>query len=71
MVLSRFNQRWSALKGTLLKRAFRQRWGDLTEEELDQAEGGEAQLVELLQQKYGYTEEKAENEVAEFVKEHR
>jgi len=37
-------------------------WGKLTDDELEQAGGNAEQIVGLLQQKYGYTREHAEEE---------
>jgi uncharacterized protein YjbJ (UPF0337 family) len=37
-------------------------WGKLTDDELEQANGNAEQIVGLLQQKYGYTLEAAEEE---------
>jgi len=37
-------------------------WGKLTDDDLEQAAGNAEQIVGLLQQKYGYTREAAEEE---------
>ena len=37
-------------------------WGKLTDDELEQAGGNAEQIIGLLQQKYGYTREIAEEE---------
>ena len=37
-------------------------WGKLTDDDLEQAGGNAEQIVGLLQQKYGYTRERAEDE---------
>jgi len=37
-------------------------WGKLTDDDLEQAGGNAEQIVGLLQQKYGYTRERAEEE---------
>ena len=60
------------LKGKLsqLKGAVRERWGELTDDEIDETRGEAQQLIGLLQEKYGYAKEKAESEVAEFLNEH-
>lgn len=57
--------KWKQLKGSI-----QERWGELTDDEVDQVEGETQQLVGLLQEKYGYAKEKAEGEVAEFLDEH-
>jgi uncharacterized protein YjbJ (UPF0337 family) len=38
-------------------------WGQLTDDELDQIEGESDKLVGLLQTRYGWTREQAEQEV--------
>ena len=38
-------------------------WGDLTDDELTRVEGDQDKLVGLLQERYGYTKEKAEAEI--------
>ena len=37
-------------------------WGKLTDDDLDKVEGNYEKLVGLLQEKYGYTREQAEEE---------
>ena len=54
--------KWKQLKGSI-----QERWGELTDDEVDQIEGETQRLVGLLQEKYGYTKEKAEAEVADFL----
>jgi uncharacterized protein YjbJ (UPF0337 family) len=60
------------LKGKLtqLKGAIKERWGELTDDDVDQMSGETQRLVGLLQERYGYMKEKAEAEVAEFLEEH-
>jgi len=38
-------------------------WGDLTDDELTRVEGDQDKLVGLLQERYGYSKEKAEAEI--------
>lgn len=38
-------------------------WGELTDDDLDKIEGKSDRLVGLLQEKYGYTRQKAEEEI--------
>jgi uncharacterized protein YjbJ (UPF0337 family) len=54
--------KWKQLKGTI-----KDQWGKLTNDEIDQVEGNTEKLIGLVQEKYGYTKEKAEAEVAEFL----
>lgn len=44
-------------------------WGKLTDDDLDRAEGKADQLIGLLQEKYGYTRERAEEEFDRRLKE--
>jgi uncharacterized protein YjbJ (UPF0337 family) len=53
---------WKQLKGKV-----QEKWGELTNDEIDQVQGESQQLVGLLQEKYGYAREKAEAEVADFL----
>lgn len=59
---------WDQIEGkwTQVKGQAQQKWGDLTNDELDEIEGKRDVLVGKLQEKYGYAREKAEAEVAEF-----
>jgi uncharacterized protein YjbJ (UPF0337 family) len=45
-----------------LKGLLKERWGKLTDDDLDRIEGQAERLVGLLQQRYGYAKEKAEQE---------
>jgi len=38
-------------------------WGELTDDDLDKIEGNSEKLVGTLQEKYGYSKEKAEEEL--------
>lgn len=49
---------WKEMKGRV-----REKWGKLTDDELDEIEGKREQMVGLLQRKYGYAKEKAEQEL--------
>ncbi len=60
-----FQAKWKQLRGTL-----KEQWGELTDDELDQVEGKTEKLIGLLQEKYGYTKQKAESEIADFIKKH-
>ena len=53
--------KWKQLKGQAQKK-----WGKLTDDDLDVAEGHSEYLVGKLQERYGITKEKAEEEIAEF-----
>ncbi|HEY7496220.1 MAG TPA: CsbD family protein [Candidatus Tectomicrobia bacterium] len=50
--------KWRQMRGEMKKW-----WGELTDDELDKIEGNRDKLIGLLQEKYGYTKEKAEEEM--------
>ncbi|WP_291733447.1 CsbD family protein [Leisingera sp. F5] len=54
----RFTGKWTELKGRL-----REAYGDLTDDELEQAKGEREQLEGLLQQKLGKTKDEARQAV--------
>lgn len=55
--------KWEQIKGDV-----QAKWGDLTNDELDQIEGNRKKLVGKIQEKYGKTKEEAERELEEFEK---
>jgi uncharacterized protein YjbJ (UPF0337 family) len=57
-----FEGKWKQLRGKV-----KEEWGQLTDDELDEAAGKRDQIVGLLQEKYGYTKNKAEREFDSFV----
>lgn len=59
-----FEGKWKEMRGQI-----REWWGELTDDDLEQAGGKADQLIALLQQKYGYTREKAEQEFDRLLKE--
>jgi uncharacterized protein YjbJ (UPF0337 family) len=50
-----------------LRDEVKQRWGALTDKDLDSIDGELDQLPGLLQARYGYTREQAEKEIALFL----
>ena len=56
-----FEGKWKQLKGKV-----KAQWGDLTDDDLDVAEGNSMYLAGKLQERYGLTKEKAEEAIAEF-----
>jgi uncharacterized protein YjbJ (UPF0337 family) len=42
-------------------------WGKLTNDDLDRVEGSSEKLAGILQERYGYSKQRAENEVANFM----
>jgi uncharacterized protein YjbJ (UPF0337 family) len=61
-----FKGQWHVIKGKL-----HQTWGELTDDELEQVAGKNEEIYGLLQKHYGYSREKAEEMVDEFIKENR
>ena len=53
---------WNQMKGKV-----KEQWGNLTDDDLDKIEGRSEQMIGLLQQRYGYAREKAEEEYNRFV----
>jgi len=49
---------WTNMKGKV-----KEKWGKLTDDDLDVIAGKRDQLLGRLQQKYGYTKEEAEREI--------
>ncbi|MBT6312013.1 MAG: CsbD family protein [Alphaproteobacteria bacterium] len=49
---------WKQLKGKA-----KEKWGEITDDELDQIEGRRDQLVGKIQERYGKSKEEAEREV--------
>ncbi len=56
--------KWKQLRGQA-----KEWWGKLTDDDLDRAGGKSEQLIGLLQEKYGYTREQAEEEFNRRLKE--
>lgn len=57
--------KWKQFKGEI-----RTRWGQLTDDELDQIEGSRIKLEGKLQEKYGYSRERAREEVDRWMQSH-
>ena len=58
--------KWKEIKGEV-----KQKWGKLTDDDLAQVEGKEEQLVGLLQKRYGYAKEKADEEYKTLIGRYR
>jgi uncharacterized protein YjbJ (UPF0337 family) len=56
--------KWKQLRGEI-----RQRWGELTDDEVDQIAGKRDKLAGILQERYGYTQLEAEQQIDDFLKE--
>lgn len=55
--------KWEQMKGSV-----KEKWGDLTDDELTQAAGKRDRLAGKLQEKYGWTKEDAEKELDDFFR---
>lgn len=57
--------KWHQLKGEV-----KSRWGKLTDDDLDRAEGDAEKLIGRVQERYGYAREDAKQEVDDFFRRH-
>ena len=57
--------KWKEIKGKI-----RQKWAEFTEDEVSKMKGNQEELEGALQKKYGYTKEKAGEQIRAFMKEH-
>lgn len=53
--------KWEQMKGSA-----RNRWGELTDDEIQSAKGDREKFVGLIQERYGKAREEAEKEVSEW-----
>jgi uncharacterized protein YjbJ (UPF0337 family) len=60
---------WDQIKGEwkIAKGKARETWGELTDDELEQAAGNQEQLEGLIQKRYGKTKEDAKAEVQSWL----
>ncbi|HAW32259.1 CsbD family protein [Gimesia maris] len=56
-----FEGKWKQIKGQA-----KQKWGELTDDEIDQIDGKREELVGKVQERYGIAKEEAEQQVAQF-----
>ncbi len=63
---------WDQIKGKWhqLKGSARAKWGELTDDELEQLEGNREKMVGKIQEKYGVAREEAEQQVDDWLKSH-
>ncbi|MFO0959873.1 MAG: CsbD family protein [Isosphaeraceae bacterium] len=54
---------WKQLQGKV-----KEKWGDLTDDDLDRAEGKRDQVVGALQARYGWERDRAERELDDLVR---
>lgn len=60
---------WDQIKGNWneFKGEIKERWGKLTDDDLDIIEGRRDQLIGQLQKRYGIAREEAEKEVEQYL----
>ncbi|KAA0143060.1 CsbD family protein [Gimesia chilikensis] len=56
-----FQGKWKQIKGQA-----KQKWGELTDDELDQIDGKRDELVGKIQEHYGIAKDEAEEQVNQF-----
>ena len=63
---------WDTVKGDWkqLSGKVRERWGELTDDEIEQARGDRDQLAGKIQERYGVTKEEAQTQVDEWASKH-
>jgi uncharacterized protein YjbJ (UPF0337 family) len=59
-----FKGKWLQIRG-----AIKERWGDLTDDDLTRIDGNMDRLAGVLQERYGYTRERAQQEIERFTSE--
>ena len=64
------NESWLKGKWNVFKGKIQEEWGDLTNDDLDRAEGRRDQIVGAIQQRYGIAKDKAEEQVKSWEKRH-
>ena len=57
-----FEGKWKQVRG-----AVKQRWGNLTEDDLMAIDGSKDKLIGRLQERYGLTKEQVHNQVNEWI----
>ncbi len=57
--------KWKEIKGSI-----KQKWGELTDDDLTQAEGSRDKMIGALQKRYGYTKDKAEKEYDDYMRQY-
>ena len=58
--------KWKQLKGSV-----KERWGKLTDEDVDVINGQHDQLIGRIQERYGIAKQEAQSQVDEWITQHR
>jgi len=61
-----FKGKWKEIKGSV-----KAKWGNLTDDDVTKVEGQSEKLVGILQKKYGYSKDKAQEEYNKFMNDHK
>ncbi|HZK84913.1 MAG TPA: CsbD family protein [Desulfosporosinus sp.] len=61
-----FKGKWKEIKGSV-----KAKWGNLTDDDVTKVEGQSEKLVGILQKKYGYSKDKAQEEYNQFMNDHK
>lgn len=63
---------WEQVRGnwTQFKGKAKQRWADLTDDDLGKIEGHRDELVGKIQERYGIAKEEADKQVSDWEREH-
>ena len=61
-----FKGTWKEIKGSV-----KEKWGELTDDDLTAIEGSATKFVGILQKRYGYDKVKAEKEYSDFMAHHK
>jgi len=61
-----FKGKWKEIKGSV-----KAKWGNLTDDDVTEVEGQSEKLVGILQTKYGYSKDKAQEEYNQFMNDHK
>ena len=59
-----FEGHWNTMKGQV-----KEKWGKLTDDDMTRIEGKRDKLLGAIQKNYGYTQERAEEELSQWEKE--
>ncbi len=63
---NRIEGSWKQLKGKV-----KEKWGDLTDDDLDKIAGRQDQFEGVIQQRYGLTKDQARKQIKDWVDEQR
>jgi uncharacterized protein YjbJ (UPF0337 family) len=63
---------WDEIKGKWhqVKGSIRAKWGELTDDEIEELDGNREKMVGKIQEKYGVAKDEAEKQVDEWTKGH-